>query len=133
MPGLELSGQRHDSLHLPPDEPDDEPEHDDVHERPDAGSLEDQRAGSRSPSPDLPLALDQYLSPVHENMAGGNAAKNFVPVINNINISMKFIEYVKNALLEDYLDEDEIYQIRQRLHTAWDGLGGQLSRDHQAA
>jgi len=113
MPNLELSGQRHDSLHLPPDEQDDEPEDDHgVQERPDAGSLEDQRASSRSPSPDLPPPLDRYLSPVPENRAGGDAAETFVPVIDDISISMKFIEHVKNASLADYLNEDAIYQIR---------------------
>jgi hypothetical protein len=116
MPDLELPGQRHDSLPLsqyePDDKPDDESDHDsELDEIPDSGSLEDQRASSRSPSPDLPPALDQSRSPEPENRAGGDVPETFFLVIDNISISMKFIEYVKKALLEDHLDKDAIYRI----------------------
>jgi hypothetical protein len=113
MLDLEPLGQRHGSFPLPQNETDDESEHDrELQERPDAGSLEDQRASSRSPSPDLPPTPDRYPSLEREDGAGGNAAETFVPVIDDIRISMNFIEYVKNASLKDYLDEDAIYQIR---------------------
>jgi hypothetical protein len=59
MPDLELPGQRHDSLPLSQYESDDESDHDrELDEIPDVGSLEDQRASSRSPSPDLPSTPD---------------------------------------------------------------------------
>jgi hypothetical protein len=41
--------------------------------------------------------------PVPENTA---EVGTFVPVIDDINISLKFIEHVKNASLEEYLDKE---------------------------
>ena len=39
-------------------------------------------------------------------------AGTFVPVIEDISISLKFIEHIKNASLEDYLDKEAIYRLR---------------------
>ena len=82
------------------DEPEDERELDEV---PDVGSMEDQRANSLPPSPHLPPV-------VPENVTA--EAGTFVPVIEDISISLKFIEHVKNASLEDYLDKEAIYRLR---------------------
>jgi hypothetical protein len=101
-------GQEHRNLHPPQVEPEDEPEPE--HERdeaPDAGSIEDQRFGSPPPSPHLPPIRD--VSPGHGN---GATALPFVPVIDDISISLKFIEHVKNSSLRDYLDQDAIDRLR---------------------
>jgi hypothetical protein len=44
--------------------------------------------------------------------ASVSAAPPFVPVIDDISISLKFIEHVKNSSLKDYLDQDTIDQLR---------------------
>jgi hypothetical protein len=95
-------------VHPPRIEPEDEPE--DEHELdkvPDVGSIEDQRANSLPSSPHL--APVGHALPVPKNTA---EVGTFVPVIDNINISLKFIEHVKNASLEEYLDKEAIYQLR---------------------
>ena len=102
MPEFDLPGQEQRIVHPPQvDEPETEHEPD---EGPDAGSIEDQR---RPPSPHLPPI--RHVSPMHEN---GAAAPPFVPVIDDISISMKFIEHVKNSSLEDYLDQDAIDRLQ---------------------
>jgi hypothetical protein len=91
-------------MHPPRIEPEDEPEDEgELDEVPDVGSMEDQRANSPPPSPRLPPV-------VPENVTA--EAGTFVPVIEDISISLKFIEHVKNASLEDYLDKEAIYRLR---------------------
>jgi hypothetical protein len=50
-------------------------------------------------------------SSIHKDGASGNIAGTYVPVIDDISISLKFIEQIKNVFLGNYLDEDTIYQI----------------------
>jgi hypothetical protein len=100
VPEFDLSGQEQRNDLPQVDEP--EPEHE-PHEGPDAGSIEDQRVSSPPPSPHLPPI--RQVSPIREN---GAAAPPFVPVIDDISISLKFIEHVKNSSLKDYLDQDTI-------------------------
>jgi hypothetical protein len=103
MPEFDLPGQKQRNVHPPQvdvDEPESKHEPD---EGLDAGSIEDQQASSPPPSPHLPPI--RHVSPMHEN---GAAAPPFVPVIDDISISLKFIEHVKNSSLEDYLDQDAI-------------------------
>jgi hypothetical protein len=108
MPDFELSGQEQRNSQPPQVEPEDESESEHgLDEGPDSGSIEDQRASSPPPSPHLPPT--RHVSPIHEN---GAAAVPFIPVIDDINISLKFIEHVKNSSLEDYLDQDAIDQLR---------------------
>lgn len=54
------------------------------------------------------LLLGVHASSVHGDIA---VAETFILVIEDISISLKFIENVKNTSLKDYLDEDAIYEL----------------------
>jgi len=101
FPDLDLplrhEAENHYDESLPRPEHNKEPEPDDeLDTRPDAGSITDERA--RSPLP--PITGTEEL---------------FFPVMEDISISLKFIESIKNASLGDYLDEDAVERIRNPL------------------
>lgn len=94
FPDLDLllrhEAENHYDESLPRPEHDEEPEPDDeLDTRPDPGSIADERA--RSPLPPIT-----------------GAEEPFFPVMEDISISLKFIESIKNASLGDYLDDDAV-------------------------
>jgi hypothetical protein len=91
---LRQEAENHYNGSLPRPEHNEEPEPDDELEtRPDTGSIADERA--RSPLPPI-TGMEEP----------------FFPVMEDISISLKFIESIKSASLGDYLDEDAVEQIR---------------------
>jgi len=90
---LRQEAKNHYDESLPRPEHDKDPEPDDELEtRPDTGSIADERA--RSPLPPIT-----------------GTEEPFFPVMEDISISLKFIESIKSASLGDYLDEDAVDRI----------------------
>ena len=87
---LRREAENHYDGSLPRPEHDEEPELDnELETRPDTGSIADERA--RSPLPPIT-----------------GAEEPFFPVMEDISISLKFIESIKSASLGDYFDADAV-------------------------